>query len=246
MNNTNSQLNFLIDEQKRLEKYIEQRAEETQKTKSDVKPIKDGVADLTGYLNSTLKVAWILKEPWDDEDANHRPKGGGWSLVNDCFNHLTLESHKKNPVWQKVAYVMYGFRNNQKWDDMPWIRNKPEMLYEIRSVAWLNASKMPGGKVSSDSNIHEEYKNIWQPVLKEQLKVYKPDVLIFGKTFQHFCDEFENKKKIEKYCNQNLDFYVAGDKILIDTYHPGRKGGAYVNALIDALINAQKELKTSK
>ena len=239
-------LEFLKLEQERLEKYIEFRAEESKIAKSDYRPIKDGVADLNGYLTSNLKVAWILKEPWDDEDANHCPKGGGWSLVNDCFNHLTLESHKKNPVWQKVAYVMYGFRNNQKWNDMPWIRNKPEMLYEIRSVAWLNACKMPGGKVSSDFNIHKGYINVWRPVLKEQLKVYNPDVIIFGKTFQHFCEEFEHKKKIEKYCNQILDFYIAGDQILIDTYHPGRKGGAYVDALVNALINAQKELKISK
>ena len=243
MEDNNMQLEFLISEQQRLEIYIEDQAEKTKIAKADFKPIKDGVADLNGYLNSNLKVAWILKEPWDDEDANHRPKGGGWSLINDCFNHLTLESHKKNPVWQKVAYVMYGFRNNQKWHDMPWIRNKPEMLNEIRSIAWLNASKMPGGKVSSDRYIRNEYNETWHPVLQEQLKVYKPDVIIFGKTFQHFYNEFENKLKIDKYCNQFLDFYVASNQILIDTYHPGRKGGAYVDALIEALTYAQKELK---
>ena len=233
----------LIKQQQCLEKLIENVAREKGVTKNNCLPIKDGVADLSGYANSKLKVAWILKEPWDDEDENHNPKGGGWSLINDCFNNLTSESYKKNPVWQKVAYVMYGFRNNQKWNDMPWIRNKPEMLNEIRSIAWLNISKMPGGKVSSDVYIGNAYRDIWQPVLQAQLEAYQPDVIIFGKTFQHCHDKFVKKVKIEKYCNSMLDFYVADDKVLIDTYHPGRKGGLYVDALIDALNAAQKELK---
>ena len=233
----------LLKQQQYLEKLIENTAWEKGLARNNFLPIKDGVADLNGYANSKLKVAWVLKEPWDDEDENHNPEGGGWSLINDCFNNLTLESYRKNPVWQKVAYVMYGFRNYQKWNDMPWIRNKPEMLYEIRSVAWLNVSKMPGGKVSSDVYIGNAYRDIWQPVLQAQLEVYQPDVIIFGKTFQHCHGEFANKVKIEKYCNSMLDFYMAGNKVLIDTYHPGRKGGLYVDSLIDALNAAQKELK---
>ncbi len=55
---------------------------------NDAEPIYDGIADEDGYLNSKLKVAWILKEPYDWVDEEGGPGGGGWSIVNDVFlNH---------------------------------------------------------------------------------------------------------------------------------------------------------------
>lgn len=44
-------------------------------------PIRDGIADEEAYLESGLKVAWILKEPYDDFNENGMPCGGGWSLT---------------------------------------------------------------------------------------------------------------------------------------------------------------------
>lgn len=39
-----------------------------------------------------------------------------------------------------------------------------------------------------------------------------------------------------------MKFYRYGGQVLIETYHPGRKGGVYVNALIEALERAKEEL----
>ncbi|MBR1435458.1 MAG: hypothetical protein IJ584_10145 [Bacteroidales bacterium] len=46
--------------------------------------IADGVGDLTAYFSSSPKVAWILKEPYD-ETADGISRGGGWSIQKDCF-----------------------------------------------------------------------------------------------------------------------------------------------------------------
>jgi hypothetical protein len=46
-------------------------------------PIHDGVADLEGYLASSPRIMWILKEPYDDFNENGEPVGGGWSYTKD-------------------------------------------------------------------------------------------------------------------------------------------------------------------
>ena len=44
-----------------------------------VEPIYDGVVDAEAYLATQPKVLWILKEPYDDFDAEGMPEGGGWT-----------------------------------------------------------------------------------------------------------------------------------------------------------------------
>lgn len=194
-------------------------------------PIYDGIADEEAYLQSPLKVAWVLKEPYDDFTKANKPAGGGWSLVKDAFYKSDAW---KNPVWQKVAYVMYGFRHGLNWDELPWIRENHEVINEIKSVAWINVSKMPGYKVSSDRAISNAY-SVWKDVIRFQLETYNPDVIIFGKTFHCFRDSYGNPEP--QVLNDNVWYYNIAGKHLLDTYHPGRKGGEYVNALIDALTS---------
>lgn len=228
----------LAREQERLNQKIRTQAEKTGLSGDKIQPIYDGIADESGYLNAPLKIAWILKEPYDDYDENG-PCGGGWSLPKDCFGKSEAWT---NPVWQKVAYVMYGFKNNMTWEEMPSIRNHKDMIKEIRSVAWINISKMPGPKSSSDYKIYKKY-DTWKDVLREQLDVYHPDVIVFGKTFHCFRNEYSNAKRKNEYSNEWINYFVFGRQHLISAYHPGRKGGDYVNTLIKALHIAKQELK---
>ena len=48
-----------------------------------VEPIYDGLVDAEAYLASKPKVMWILKEPYDDFDAEGMPAGGGWTMFKD-------------------------------------------------------------------------------------------------------------------------------------------------------------------
>ncbi len=215
-------------------------------------PIFDGIADESAYLNSNLKVAWILKEPYDDFDENHAPCGGGWSLVKGCFlehdeNWVTEDGRKqwKNPVWQKIAYVMYGFRHGLHWEDMDWIRDKPSMMDEIKSVAWINLSKMPAQKSSSNGSFAYWYATAWTGIVSRQIEVCRPDVLIFGKTFRAYVGCYGGTPPIRdiNLGTEGANVYRAGDQFWIETGHPGRKGGPYVNALIDALNKIQARCK---
>ena len=229
----------------KIDEMIEKCARDASLTTKDIAPICDGIADEEGYLNSTMRVAWVLKEPYDDKDDNGKPCGGDWSLPKDCFtlNKLSkVETVLDNPVWEKIAYVMYGFRNKMRFGDMPDMRAVPTMLQEIRNIAWVNISKMPAHTTSSDYWVRLAYKRYWKEVVNFQLKTYAPNVIIFGYTFPCF-DCYENAAKRDDLSNEWVTCYSLGKQFLLDTFHPGRKGGDYVDAIIDTLNLIEKDMR---
>lgn len=231
--------------QNEIDEMIEKCARDASLTTPDIAPIYDGIADEEGYLNSKVRVAWVLKEPYDDKDDNGNPCGGEWSLPKDCF---TLDKLSKvetvidNPVWDKIARVMFGFRYKKKCGTMPDIKSVPTMLQEIRSIAWVNISKMPNHTSSSDYWVRLAYQRYWKDVVNFQLKTYAPDVIIFGYTYPCF-DCYASAVKRDDLSNEWVTCYYLGKQYLLDTYHPGRKGDDYVDAIIDALTLIEKDMR---
>lgn len=70
--------------QETIENAIWHLAEEKKLTTDKIAPITDGIADFEAYLASSPRVAWILKEPYD-EVRDGTIAGGGWSIPRDCF-----------------------------------------------------------------------------------------------------------------------------------------------------------------
>ena len=70
----------------------------------DLDAISDGVADCAAYLNSSPRVAWILKEPYDDiDETTGSYSGGGWSLSKLLRDSTTFD----NKTWQGITtYIM--------------------------------------------------------------------------------------------------------------------------------------------
>lgn len=199
----------------------------------DKAPITDGVCDFEGYLNSNPKVMWILKEP-NGQFSNGELEDGGWSIVEESFKN-DIEGVGKIPSWQPIIYVMHGYLNGQKYNDMEYIRDNKDMAKVMQRIAYLNVSKMPGYNTSYKNNIEECYIQ-WKSILDRQIETYDPDVIIFGYTFEHFRNYFE-KQGLEKIYNYPgwIDVYKSGNRYLFDAYHPARKGQEYVDTLIEAL-----------
>ncbi len=212
--------------------------------------IFDGVADLALYLKSSPKVAWILKEPYDDFE-NGIPSGGGWSIPRDCF--MKEDQEWKVRTWQRVIYVMYGLANNLRYSQMDYIKNDPDMGKVLRAVAWINLSKMPAYSTSSITQITNQYKNFWRPIVQKQLDLYSPDVIVFGNTLQCCREDFlsENDVPLKTISYNNVSFiniYKKEHRVLLDAFHPAfRNVGAgkgsiefYVDSLIEAIRNYNK------
>ena len=204
----------------------------------DKYPITDGVCDFEGYLKSQPKIMWILKEP-NGQRPNGKLEDGGWSIVEESFRD-DIEGTAKQPTWQVIIYVMYGYQNGLMYDDMESIQENIDMAKVIQRIAYLNVSKMPGYNKSEKNNIEHCYSQ-WKPILDRQIETYNPDVIIFGYTFEHFRNYFEENglEKIDNILDW-IDVYKSGNRILYDAYHPSRKGREYINTLIEALNNYSK------
>ncbi len=199
-----------------------------------IEPITDGVCDFEGYLKSNPKIMWILKEPnGQNEDGNI--EGGGWSIVETGFRDI--EATAKQPTFQKIIYIMYGYLNGCKYYDMDFVRDNHEMVKVMHNIAYLNVSKMPGNSKSTPTNIENCYQQ-WKPILDKQIETYNPDVIIFGNTFEHFRNDFNGNglECIDSYPGW-IDIYQCNNRLLFAAYHPLQRCGdeEYINTLIDAL-----------
>ena len=226
-----------------MEKDIYTRGQSIGKN-SNTKAIADGISDLNSYLSSYPKIAWILKEPYD-EIKEGKPCGGGWPIPKDCFL-------KEGPwdvlTWQRVIYVMHGLKHRLRYEDMDNIRDTPEMGKVLRQIAWINLSKMPSKTFSNNNQVKEAYKQHWRDIVKKQINLYSPNIIVFCNTLQYCREDFLDKddKPIKQYIYNNkclLNAFHKNGQLLLDAYHPGFryiKGikdsvAKYVNSLIDAI-----------
>lgn len=233
--------------QDKFKDLIDKQARRNGLVTNKIEPVYDGVIDAEEYLKSDLKVAWMLKEPYDDFDTEGKPYGGGWSFQegfsdrDENWVKRNGTKHWTNPIWQKIVYVMYGYLNGLDWDSMPWIRTQPQMMDAILSVALFNVSKMPAKTNSCDGMFRVNFNNYWRDVVEKQLEVYNPDVVIFGYTFSCFKPAWEpDLKYVDESPKGWVRHYMRGKRHLLDTYHPGRKGCDYVNDLIHMLTSIKK------
>lgn len=228
----------LEKKQSEIQDKILQHAKDKGLVKEELEPIYDGVADIEKYLSSSPKIMWILKEPYDEATR------GGWYLPDV----LKEDKWKSRSMWQLMIQIDFGIRNNKNWIDMDWIKDNPEMAEELKKMAYINISKMPGGKTSGVGHLWECYK-LWKDILFEQIELYKPDVIIFGYTFQFFKNDL---KIVEKPMYsipdalRGVNAYKKDDMILIDAYHPSGpgKGGerTWDNKYVNNIINAYREV----
>ena len=125
--------------------------------RSDLWPMPDGVYDIEAYLSS-LRVMWVLKEPYDDF-VDGKPCGGGW----DVYGAFDNSDAWANRTWQPIIYSMYGVFNHLRWRDMDYIRDNPDMVNVLKRIAYINLSKMPAHKQTNDAKLWEYY-DIWRPM----------------------------------------------------------------------------------
>ena len=223
-----------------MEERINKHAEELGLTKYKLKPITDGVSDISGYLASDSKIMWILKEPW----GNITPTGivrsfDDWSSFPDLFQNDDIWHDER--MWQVMIQVTYAIHNKKKWTELKYIENNQEMIDELKKIAYINLSKMPGKKDSPANHLKECYPK-WKDITLDQIKLYNPDIIIFGNTFDFFKEDLKitttPKRTTSRRWYTNL--YKENNRIYIDAYHPSRKGGEdgshdYVTSIVNAV-----------
>lgn len=204
-------------------------------------PIYDGIGNIEEYILSNPRIACLLKEPWD-EIVDGKAQGGGWSIC-DLFN----QQNQSWPIltWQRIIYTIYGLRNNLKYMEMDYIRDDHSMGEVLRSIAWINLNKMPA-KTQSDQTYIENFKKYWKDIVKEQLRIYSPNVILCGKVFNACREELFPQAKLlrtipGKENMQDIVIYSNSKALLFDVAHPGIIGkthealGYYIDSINEAI-----------
>lgn len=214
------------------------------KQKPCLEPMCDGVADIQGYLSTSPKIMWILKEPWGEYTPSGKIRGGGWSFTD---HFLDNEVWKDEAMWKVIIQINHAIHKNVNWGELDYIDGNQEMIDELKRTAYINLSKMPAETSSSPNHLEQCYP-IWKDIVFEQIDLYEPDVIIFGYTFPYFRDDLQiSDEPIHTESNKWFtDTYRKNNMILVDAYHPSRKGGEdgseeYVTSVVNAVRKAMSK-----
>lgn len=204
---------------------------------TDINPkgIVDGVINYEKFFNlkDKPKILWILKEANSPEDE-------AW----DYQSLLRIDNLKSKQELlsiisiKRVIYTSYGLLNGFKqWADFPNIKNE-EVYSSAEEIAYININKMPAGSTSDDNLIYSAYER-YKDVISKQIKVYDPDILIFGNTLKYLFDDLDLNNNEKKYYDEktgNTTYFKKNNKLYIHAWHPGKwttKEEVYCNEIIN-------------
>ena len=226
------QIKEMTSGQEALHSEMEKLAQIRGLSSDDLAPIYDGVSDIEAYIKSSPKVMWVLKEPYDDFKEDGSPYGGNYTLMEDLKKNRNAQLGTMPLTIQRVIYATYGIYTGYAYDDMGWYYD-PETYKYLFQIAYINLSKMPGGTKSGSMTTKYQ---IWRDIVLKQIDLYKPDVIIFGHTFQDIKDDLGVKDEDQILTGNGwVDIYRKDNRLYVDAYHPGIPGSdrKYVNTIVN-------------
>ena len=224
-----------------LKKKILDLNKEIQETfnNEDNEVILDGIIDVDTYSNAKFKILWLLKEPYDNDGD------GGWSMIDDVLSKdnvydIFLKNTNSKKTWNPIIYASYGILNKPLLiDDIPNINTYPEIVVPIiKSIAFMNISKLPANSRSVESNIKALFINN-KILLKKQFDLINPDIIIGCSTLQHYKNLFglEESDSQRHETAHGKVYYVKNGKLFIEAHHPSEITTAEIkNQYIDDII----------
>lgn len=237
----------LVKDQNLIREYIIRMGSD--KSNDDIAPITDGLVDCESYLGASCRIAWVLKEPYDDFDDDGKPCGGGWDMSN-IYNTTedVYDNIKGNPTLNTMSYVTYGILEDKNYEFMPWIYEDPAVANSLRSVVHMNISKFPGKTTTAWKKLYSNYE-YWRPILLFQLQVYKPHVIIFGNVMELFSEDLGLQDIIHSDYDKAVDYAIKNNCIYINAYHPSQRNAMkkedYINGIVEIVREHSSEIDFS-
>ena len=201
------------------------------------KILPDGLANIHKYYDTSIKILWILKEPYDTDNDS----AGGWAITGLFTREWMLKKKKSNGTWYPIIYTSYAILNSDiaHYEDMADIPDEPSMINILQKIAFINVSKFAGGTTSNNREISKAYQK-HKEILLKQIEVFSPDVIIGGNTIHNFIDDLGLKDAPEGYDEYN--FWRKDSKIYIAADHPRRKTGKeWQEEYVDSILNIVRE-----
>jgi len=196
-------------------------------------PIFDGIVSPKDYESAESKILWILKEPNSSEE--------GWDMRKRI---KTLRENDRifkgfERTFTRIVYATNAILHNIPWSENR-IRTNPEMIDELKKIAYINVKKSAGKSSSKTITLRESYAKS-KEILFEQMKIFNPDILIFGGTFYLFEKDLD-LPKLREYSSCHAQ--SKNGQIFLNVYHPQYPFSTedYVNDIMSAIKN-EKSLK---
>lgn len=186
--------------------------------------IYDGILDFKEYFSGKTKIAWILKEPYDDFDEHGNPIGGGWHFREALLPKTAIGEFSKGSrnTYEPIIYSTYSILNGfPSSAEMEYISNKPEMLKSLKNIAYINVKKTAGKTQTPDIVLYQAYQN-HKTLLLKQIELCNPDVIIFGNTYKYFEKDL-GLKQAEFIKNNSLEYAIKNNILYINAYHPAQR-----------------------
>lgn len=193
--------------------------------------MKDGILFPEKYEKSSLKMVFILKEPYADwDEKTNTPKNCDIDFFDLVRNLKSFYEDGFNKTWLKVAAISYSIKNETSYTESLTYEQVEEGL---SCVAWINLSKTPWRTTTIRNKAFQKRVSIWEPVVKEQLLQLNPDIIFYGNTWDssalnpiepnlEWKTSFCSNKKIYKRKRSKIYIFKYRDtkKIILNGYHP--------------------------
>ncbi|WP_308749133.1 hypothetical protein [uncultured Anaerococcus sp.] len=189
--------------------------------------VTDGIVDENEYLSSKYKILYVMKEVNGGKD---------WDLREFLYEG------GRPQTWDNVARWTQGILNLDKeysWEELLKDNEKRRETY-LKKIGSINLKKTGGGHTSVDKEIS---KAAWEnkEIIKNQIEVYNPDIIICCGTAEDFVKSALDPKEINWTMTQRGVKYIKDkEKIILSFAHPeARIRDAY---LYYALVDAVREI----
>ncbi len=217
--------------QKEIHERIRNIAEREGLISKGLYPVLDGVSNIEGYLSSDPKIMWILKGAYPSKEGNSEYS------IWDCWN---LENYNI-PTWIPLIKMLHSLRHHLENDERIELRDMKDvnqkMLDDFKKTAYINLCKVPYDH--EVDNIEQESEP-WKDIVKEQIILYKPDIIIFGGTYDILkrMEDFSSHVLIDKTPTEEIaHIYKESDgTILFNAWHPAYVG-AYKKDLLEYYVD---------
>ncbi|MDY3822323.1 MAG: hypothetical protein SOZ82_04345 [Eubacteriales bacterium] len=189
--------------------------------------VTDGVVCPEVWFSQTTRVLYILKEPNNDNKGD----GTDWNLPD----YLNRPDGSKGRIWTAVAEWQYALQNTTA-DSIPafdnWLCGPVGDMRKYREIqknllkqcAVLNIKKSNGRNPSDDIDL-SRYVSEDGDLLKRQIAIISPTVIVCGSTFHLLKDGVGQSDKKRIFGEETSSFpdkgcFPVDGKIGIAYYHP--------------------------
>ncbi len=199
----------------------------------------DGIIDVEAWEKINLKILFLLKDSYRPVNKNGDYNSERFSsYVLDCVANKTKDEIK-DKTWKQVLLWANAISKKCGFGEVD----------NLKSVAFMNINKLA---FKSEKNTNSENSNLKiavnedKDILREQLKIISPDIIVCGNTGKYLFDVLDERRFYigsigkRKDGRNPLNLYKIHKYVVFDAYHPSYRATTTAEEF-ETLIENYKE-----